>query len=261
MILNPDHTYNHALIDINDNIFNQDLSNLLSRKFLINANTTPSALSDLVDLYYQIQDVRVSIADFKNDLEANASAFNFYSAYLLQVENHLSTIFMDHNAKSVTGNWAISQLGIGQAMSASLLVLIDINKASNVSTLWKFAGLDPQHDKWNPDLKSLTWKIAKSFEYYSEQEDCFYGHLYLRDLNRRITLNENGQYAKAAQQDAAAVDGKLPLSRLKAQARRYAVKIFLSHWHHIRHREVLGVDPSNIFKDSNSYIQPPNFPY
>jgi hypothetical protein len=264
MKINPDHIYNSNFIEFDNddtNQFTQNLSSLLTRKFLANADTTPDSLNNLVDLYYQVQNIRSSVSEFQTNNETDSTAFKFYSSYLIQIENHISGIFMDHNAKSITGNWAISQLGIGQSMSASLLVLIDINKANTVANLWKFAGLDPKHTKWNPILKNLTWKIGKSFEFYSEDKDCFYGHLYLTDLDRRIKLNDKGHYVQTAQQDAASLDGKLPVSRLEAQARRYATKIFLSHWHHIRYREVFGFDPPQSFKDSSLYITPPAFPF
>ena len=252
MSINPDNAYHQGLIKFNPTITLNDIQPV-NRK-LFTRSMKDDSLPHLVDLYYQVQNIRSTIADH-SDIDSNdLSTFVNYSSYLQILEDSITNVFKNHNLNTVTGTWSVSQVGVGQAASASLLVLVDISKAPSVSNLWKFAGLDPKHDKWNPLLKNISWKLGKSFEYFSQDADCFYGQLYLNDLNRRINLNEKGAYSTESSE-------KLPLSRLEAQARRYSVKIFFSHWHHIRYREINGVDPVNTFAESTSYITPPNFPF
>jgi hypothetical protein len=78
---------------------------------------------------------------------------------------------------------------------------------------------------------------------FSGRDQCFYGKLYLQDKQRRVELNESGAYAdrakeilttknwKANKSSDTLKSGKLPAAQIDAQARRFAVKIFLSHFH------------------------------
>jgi len=240
---NPDHIFNPALIiDPNNNPFS-DFNSLVSRKFK-SVKFSDGNISDLVNLYYQIQNTRDSISSM------TTTDLSVYSSYLSTLEELLTESFRDFNFNSVTGKWAVSQDGIGHAMSAALLSILDITKSPSVTNLWKFAGLDPNHTKWNPLVKNISWKIGMSFQHFS-QYDTFYGNIYLNDFNRRQSMNQKTK-------DESEV---VPTSRLEAQARRYATKIFMSHWHHIRYREVYGVDPVMNHSSSTRYIQPPNFPF
>ena len=96
---------------------------------------------------------------------------------------------------------------------------------------------------WNADLKMLCWKIGESFVKFKNNPDCVYGRLY--DIRKAYEQqkNENGEYAKEAAkklQNYKIVDkktkdiyesGKLPDGHLHSRCKRYAVKIFLSHYH------------------------------
>jgi hypothetical protein len=251
--INPDILYHQGLQNFISPTPINDIANLVNRKFFVES-VEKDSMPQLIELYYQIQNTRVFIADHLPQNDSDQNTFNMYSSYLSILEDTIVDLFKSYNLDSITGNWSISQIGVGQAASASLLVLVDVAKAPSVTNLWKFAGLDPKHTKWNVLLKNISWKLGKSFEYNSIDSDCFYGQLYINDLNRRIDLNEKGHYASHE-------SDKISIERLTAQARRYAVKIFLSHWHHIRFREINGVDPMNTFKDSSLYINPPNFPF
>jgi hypothetical protein len=78
---------------------------------------------------------------------------------------------------------------------------------------------------------------------FSGKEQCFYGQLYKQDKLRRIDKNEAGDYAdfakeiletknfKANQTRSKLESGVLSDAQIDAQARRFAVKIFLSHYH------------------------------
>ena len=152
-------------------------------------------------------------------------------------------------------------------LSAGLLAHIDITRAPTVGHIWSFAGLDPtktwekgQKRPWNSSLKTLCWKIGQSFMKFSNQEECFYGHLYRERKAREIARNEAGELAEQAKQmlerrnfrkDTIArkfyEEGKLPPAHIDARARRYAVKLFLAHWHEVAYVA--------------HYHQPPPLPY
>ena len=78
---------------------------------------------------------------------------------------------------------------------------------------------------------------------FSGKEECFYGKLYKQDKQRRTEKNKSGDYSefakqiletknfKANQTRAKLESGTLSYAQIYAQARRFAVKIFLSHYH------------------------------
>jgi len=86
-----------------------------------------------------------------------------------------------------------------------------------------------------------------------------------------MELNEQGEYADLANETLQNINlkdknfakdklvyelGKLPQERIDAQAQRYAVKIFLAHWHAVAYYEAFGVEyethHKNIIPISNS---------
>lgn len=96
---------------------------------------------------------------------------------------------------------------------------------------------------WNAQLKTLCWKIGQSFMKFSNVEECWYGcSVYKGRKAFEIARNDEGGNAPAAALGAARVGkateaykyysiGMLPPAQIDARARRYAVKLFLSHLH------------------------------
>ena len=249
--INHDHAHNESLIklDLENNPFTQeDFIHTLTRKFTSFSRAFDSSnINELILFYYQLEDLRIFLHE--NTQSSNAQVFNIYSTYLKGIEVSTEIIFKEYNSSTVTGQWAVGIDGIGQATSAALLSMIDINKAPLFNNIWRYCGLDPKQTEpgsWNPFLKNLTWKIGKSFIQFP---NSFYGELYLKELKRRTDSNKSGTYSE-----------EVPESRLQAQARRYATKIFLSHCHQIRYQEVNGISPVSSFKSTN-YISPPNNPF
>ena len=146
-----------------------------------------------------------------------------------------------------------SIVGIGPVITAGFLAHIDIAKAPTVGHIWRFCGLDPtvRWDKgtkrpWNASLKRLCWIVGESFTKVSNHPDDTYGKLYQQRKEREIARNEAGDYAEQAAasltakrfgDDTAAkkhyLAGKLPPARIHLRAQRWAVKIFLSHFHEV----------------------------
>lgn len=156
---------------------------------------------------------------------------------------------LDMATNNPIGLWLKAQRGIGPVIAAGLLAEIDITKAPTAGHIWSFAGLNPDQ-KWNkgekrpfnPDLKVLCWKAGQCFMKQSNDPDCFYGKLYRERKAYEIARNESGANADKAKAFTVSPgatkavkdklkDGKMPDFNIDARARRYAVKIFLSHLH------------------------------
>lgn len=99
---------------------------------------------------------------------------------------------------------------------------------------------------WNARLKTLCWKIGESFVKVSGKLDAYYGLVYVKRKEFETGQNEAGKYADQAKRilreknigkttDAYGhySEGRLPPAQIHARAKRYAVKLFLSHWHHV----------------------------
>jgi len=95
---------------------------------------------------------------------------------------------------------------------------------------------------WNAGFKTLCWKAGHSFMMFSNDEKCFYGKLYRNRKEREVNKNDRGEFAEVAARRvdtvgkstdayAAYSKGILPPAHIDAMARRFTVKIFLSHLH------------------------------
>jgi hypothetical protein len=103
-----------------------------------------------------------------------------------------------------------------------------------------------------------------------------YVWLYARRKRQEVERNETGVFAEQAAQSL--IDrnirdaklrktyesGKLPPGRLELRARRYAVKLFLSHFHHVLYVSTYNEDPPKPYiltQDEHvHYLAPPNWP-
>lgn len=126
---------------------------------------------------------------------------------------------------------------------------------------WRFAGMDPtlawgkgERRPWNAQLKTLCWKVGQSFMKFSGQPECFYGRIYRERKAYELARNEAGGNTAAAEAGLARVGkttdahkhyaaGRLPPAQIDARARRYAVKLFLSHMHGAWYKLHFGTEP------------------
>jgi hypothetical protein len=101
-----------------------------------------------------------------------------------------------------------------------------------------------QKRPFNAELKQICWHAGQCFMKQSNDPDCYYGRLYRERKRIEIEKNESGAFAeraktfKVSEGATKAVkdklkEGRLPDFNIDARARRYAVKIFLSHLHAI----------------------------
>jgi len=241
----------------------------------------------LVDAYYMMQENRKAA---NNQVRALGESAEPNSVLVWLAENEST---LEHQVKRALdrysdaqplGQWSKSIVGIGPVIAAGLLAHIDIKKANTAHQIWGFAGLDPartwekgQKRPWNADLKNLCWKIGESFVKVSGNDNDFYGKWYLK--RKQIEAHNNSQGLYAAQAAAklerfkigknteaykAYSAGMLPLAHLHARAKRWAVKLFLSHYYEIG-RTLAGLPVQrpyafNVLKhDDSSYIAPPMF--
>lgn len=240
----------------------------------------------LVDLYYEIQTHRIRMSLQKQALE-KAGEPNEHLDFILEnfkiMEKDVKTILdlWTDIEPSGMGKWAKGIVGIGPVLSAGLLAHIDITKAPTVGHIWRFAGLDPtvkwekgQKRPWNAKLKVICWKIGESFEKVQNHPDDIYGKVYKARKMYEQEKNERREYAEQAAEilqtkkigkDTEAYKwyskGMLPPAHIRERAKRYAVKLFLSHWHHEAYRRHYGEEPPKPYPIAilghAHYIAPP----
>lgn len=207
----------------------------------------------LVDSYYTMQDNRIrsaaQIRSMKESGEPNA-VLQWLEDQNYTLEKQVARALDAYSGSHAAGIWAREQYGIGPVIAAGLLAHIDITKCDAAGNLWSYAGLSPlskwekgQKRPWNAQLKTLCWKIGESFVKVSGKDEAIYGKLYLERKAFENKNNDAGLYAEAAAKklqdfkiskttDAYGYysTGKLPPAHIHARAKRYAVKIFLSHF-------------------------------
>lgn len=126
---------------------------------------------------------------------------------------------------------------------------------------------------YNADLKVLCWKIGDSFCKVSGRDDAYYGHIYKERKVEEVRRNETGQFSQQASLSLTTKKisdkklretyeaGQLPPGRLELRARRYAVKLFLSHWHDKAYRAEFNAEPPLPYPIAHGehvhYIAPP----
>jgi hypothetical protein len=215
----------------------------------------------LVDCYYSMQEGRIRAGNqvrALSDSEEPCDVLIWLQDQSAILERQIGRALDRYSAANPVGAWSREVLGIGPILAAGLLAHIDINRAPTVGHIWRFAGLDPtsvwakgKKRPWNASLKTLCWKIGESFVKVSGREGAFYGHIYSQRKLLEQSRNEAGEFKDQAELKAAKVGkttdayksysvGKLPPAHIHARAKRYAVKLFLAHWHEQAYRLVLN---------------------
>jgi len=230
------------------------------------ATLTTDEARFLVDYYYITQEDRKRAGNQERALDEDREPHGVLSWLFDQsatIENQIKRALDAYTNASPLGQWARDHYGIGPVIAAGLLAHIDLERAPTAGHIWRYAGLDPtvkwekgQKRPWNSSLKTLCWKIGQSFMKFHGQEECFYGHIYLARKQYEVERNDKGVNAELCKTILAGknfskttdafkhyTSGKLPPAQIDARARRYAVKIFLSHYHAAGYRLILGKEP------------------
>jgi hypothetical protein len=244
----------------------------------------------LVNTYYDVQHFRIQsnirVMQFtKNGIPHEM--LNFFGDQFEMIENNIKSALDAYTKKSgPKGEWLRSICGIGPVIAAGFLAFLgnDIDHAPTVGHWWRYAGMDPTDSwgkgekcPWNKRLKVLCYKAGESFVKVQSNENDVYGKIYAARKLLEIERNEKGLFADQAaaamkrfkfgeDTNALAVykTGKLPAAHLHARARRYAVKLFVAHFHHVVYEVEKGTPPPKPYilahGEHTHYIAPPNWP-
>jgi hypothetical protein len=147
----------------------------------------------------------------------------------------------------------IERLADEHSRHAWKLAQVAINDSGNITATSLAAALARR--PYNADLKVLCWKIGDSFVKVSGKNAGYYGTVYRDRKEQEVRKNANKDFADQAEKSLATrriqdrklkqtyEAGLLPPGRLDLRARRYAVKLFLSHWHEVAFKAEFGKEP------------------
>lgn len=241
----------------------------------------------LVDSYYGMQRDRIRAAHQMRAL-GEAAEPHSVMAWLLEqralLESEVGRALDAYSGSQFMGVWMRKIHGIGPVIAAGLLANIRIEKAPTAGAIWRFAGLDPTvtwapktKRPWNGSLKRLCFLIGKSFVKVSGSDKALYGKLYKQRKAIEERKNAAGDFADLAKASLAAkkfdpttdaykhyMEGHLPPARIHMRAKRWAVKMFLSHMQAVWWEHATGTKPRAPYimakAPHGDYIPPPNWP-
>ena len=239
----------------------------------------------LVDTYYQLQDDRIRSAHQVRTLEEAGepnAVLDWLETQNRFLEEQLKAALGAYAFRRPEGEWMRSITGIGPVISAGLLAGIDVSRAPTAGALWRFAGYDPsitwgkgEKRPWNARLKVLGYKAGESFIKFKNNPKDNYGHYYDERKAYEQANNEAGLYKVQADyilankkigKDTEAykhyIEGHLPPGHIHARARRWVIKLFLSHVWEVMywcHYQKLGPRPYVLEHMGHVHkIAPPN---
>jgi hypothetical protein len=191
---------------------------------------------------------------------------------------------------------ALNESGGLDAKGISLISKESGQHAANIINVWEHgfkpvvgekakagkAGLEAWLSRrpYNADLKTLTaFKLGECFVKVKGNAKDFYGKIYEQRKAFECSQNDAGaykeeaekmlsqrKYGKETEAYKAYSLGRLSAGHIHARCRRYAVKLFLSHLHHVMHEDFYGAPPpvpyimSKADTKHTHFIKPPNWP-
>ena len=217
----------------------------------------------LVDAYYSMQAGRIRANNQIRALTESGEpheSIGWLSTESRVLEESVKRALDVYSANHPVGTRMRTVVGVGPVIAAGFLAHIDINRAPTAGAIWRYAGLDPTSEwrkgekrPFNAALKTLCWKLGESFVKVSNHPDSLYGQIYKERKDIELSKNEAGDFSDQADAklerykigkttDAykAYSIGKLPPAHIHARAKRYAVKMFISHLHEIWYEIELG---------------------
>lgn len=242
----------------------------------------------LVDYYYLMQNDRIRAGNQEHALAESQEPHEVVT-WLRQnsavLERNVHALLDAYSDTTVTGRWSKSVVGIGPVIAAGLLAHVDIERAAHIGHIWNFAGLNPaavwnkgERRPWNADLKRLCWLMGESFTKTSGHKDSVYGKLYVQRKIQEVEKNARHEFADQARKSletkswkrdtktkASYEKDELPAARLHLRAQRWAVKIFLAHWHAVAFYERYKVHAPKAYVFAilghGDEIQVPGWPF
>jgi hypothetical protein len=121
--------------------------------------------------------------------------------------------------------------GIGGVLSSGVIAwLSPISRFPNISKLWSYCGLAPQHKRrrgeklgYNPRLKTLMWKIATSFEKQNPAKS-FYRRIYEQ---KKQYYMQRADLKQAVEQGQKGAKLHIRLLTLRYTAKRFLADLWL----------------------------------
>jgi hypothetical protein len=109
---------------------------------------------------------------------------------------------------------------------------------------------------WCARLKCVLWNLGECFVKTANRDGAFYGPIYQDRKLLEQQKNDAGEYKDQAARALAEKNfgkatearkwyekGLLPPAHIHARAKRYAVKLFLAHWHWVAYESRYGEPP------------------
>lgn len=216
----------------------------------------------LVDQYYSLQKERLASAGRVRSMPNEPNdIMKWLTTNMFNLENDLKSA-LGYWAKQFTvGQWLQQVCGIGPVISAGLLAHLDIRKGKTAGHFWSFCGIaghqvweKGEKRPWNADLKSLlVFKAGECFVKVQNNDKDFYGKLFAERKKNEIEANEQFKFKDQAEEKLQKYKigkttdaykfysiGLLPPAHIHARARRWAVKVFLSHLHEVMFYDYYG---------------------
>jgi len=233
-------------------------------------------VNHIVNLYYQIQNFRMATASQRTKLLKYGEPSmlpEFLSDNFEYLEDAIKRTMGSFASQYTIGKWLQSICGIGPIMSAGFLVTFDIRDQPTAGCWHSYAGLVPgvkwtkgEFRPWDARAKVLCYKAGESFVNQQNNKNDFYGKIFAKRRVYEDERNERGELAEQAAEklkrtkigkDKKAYEiyssGKLPPAHLHSRARRYTVKLFLSHLHDVSWRDYYDIDPPVPYVFSTKY--------
>lgn len=235
----------------------------------------------LVDAYYTMQKQRIRAGNQVTALTKSGEPHAILGWYQQQsdtLEKQVKGALGAFAKSRDLGRWAMGITGIGPVITAGLLAHINCG-VPTAGHVWSFAGLNPgqkwekgQKRPFNASLKTLCWKLGESFVKVKGRESDVYGKVYEARRAAEGAANDQLKFSDQAAtiiqsrpthaQRKTYAEGKLPDGHLHMRAKRYAVKLFLSHYHTVGHYLVTGKLPPRPYAFDHlghaHLIAPPN---
>lgn len=233
--------------------------------------------------YQQLQRLRIALSNASRSASKNgqpSALFDWLVDQLRPLEARLVRAMEDHVRNHPAGKWLLSIHGIGPVLACGVLAHCEkLPPFPTAGALWRYAGLDPtlqwqqgQPRPYNARLKALCYNIGDSFCKTSTNPKSFYGRVYRSRKVYEQKKNERGDYRDLAiaslsyTKDSSArayyEKGMLPPGRIELRARRYAVKLFLSHvqqvLYFLHYNDIPPKPYALIIPGKNIWIGPPN---
>jgi hypothetical protein len=130
------------------------------KKIILNVETPSKAeLRTLVNLFYQIQDIRIAIAEQIRSINrevsstgSNADANTIILAWTLKsvsaIEKGINDALGYVCKNNEVGNWLLQITGIGNVLAAGCLAYFDVENVKYASNFISYAGLNDNNRPW-----------------------------------------------------------------------------------------------------------------